>query len=156
MININVQTYSCDCAIECRSDLSRPPWTSEEVWKKHPEHLRQPFSVQGWFDISVKRVFIEPHRASLSHPFSTMSPFQPRHYWQACSLTGKAITSAHWQKIACCANRFGGRLKDPNAVHYISDNIHSFFNALLHTSKGICLKMPLCSYVVFHSIWYKH
>ena len=110
--------------------------------KKYPEHPRQSYSVLGWFDISVKQVFIEQHRASLSHPFNTLSPFQPRHYWQACSLTGKAITSAHWQRIACCANRFGVRLKEPNSVHYVSDNLHSF-DALLHTSRTICLKMSV-------------
>lgn len=107
------------------------PRTSEDVCEKQPEHSRQPFSVQGWFDISVTGVFIEQHRASLSPPFYTRSPFQPRHYWQPCSLTGKAIMSAHWQQIACCANRFGSPLAGAWCSSLCSDNIHPLIWCLI-------------------------
>lgn len=64
----------------------------------------------------VTGVFIEPHRAS--PPLHAVSPFQPRHRRQPCSLTGKAIMSAHQQHIACCANRFVSPLWELDVLHY--------------------------------------
>lgn len=110
----------------------------------------------------VTGVFIEQHRATLSPPFYTMSPFQPRHYWQPCSLTGKAIMSAHWQQIACCANRFVSPLAGARCSSLCSDTIHPFFDALLHSTKTICIKMSVFFFVflnliqtlAFATVWY--
>lgn len=120
--------------------------------EKQSEHSRQPFSVQGWFDISVTGVFIEQHRALLSPPFYTASPFQPRHFWQPCSLTGKAIMSAHWQQIACCANWFVGPLAGAQCSSLCSDTIHLFFDALLHSTRTIYIKMSVFFLLFFNLI----
>lgn len=121
------------------------------VWKI-PRTLTPALSCAGliWYK-RVTGVFIEQHRATLSPPFYTMSPFQPRHYWQPCSLTGKAIMSAHWQQIACCANRFVSPLAGARCSSLCSDTIHPFFDALLHSTKTICIKMSVFFFVFFKS-----
>lgn len=112
------------------------------------QHSHQPFGCAGliWYKC-VTGVFIEQPRASLSPPFYTMSTFQPRRYWQPCSLTGKAIMSAHWQQIACCANRFLSPLAGARCSSLCSDTIHPFFNALLHSTKTICIKMSASLFI---------
>lgn len=121
------------------------------VWKIPPsptEHSHEPFCCAGliWYKC-VTGVFIEQPRASLSPPFYTMSTFQPRRYWQPCSLTGKAIMSAHWQQIACCANRFLSPLAGARCSSLCSDTRHRFFNALLHSTKTICIKMSVSLFI---------
>lgn len=110
------------------------------VWKI-PQTLTPALYCAGliWYKC-VTEVFIEQPRASLSPPFSTTSPFQPRHYWQPCSLTGKAIMSAHWQQIACCANRFASALAGARCSSLCSDTIHPFSDTLLHSTKTVCIK----------------
>lgn len=115
-------------------------YNSEFVCEKHPrpQHSHQPLCCAGliWYKC-VTGVFIEQHRALLSPPFYTMSTFQPRRYWQPCSLTGKAIMSAHWQQIACCANRFLSPLAGARCSSLCSDTVHPFFNALLHSQDNL-------------------
>lgn len=128
-------------------------YNSEFVCEKYPPrrtlHSHQPFCCAGliWYKC-VTGVFIEQPRASLSPPFYTMSTFQPRRYWQPCSLTGKAIMSAHWQQIACCANRFLSPLAGARCSSLCSDTIHAFFNALLHSANTICIKMSVSLFIL--------
>lgn len=154
-ISINAQTYSCKCATEHQHDLSTPPLDPSKMCEKILLNTYVYSLVDGDdFDIILKRRFKEQHTTNTrSHPFTTLSPFQSRQCWEACSFTGKAIMSAHRQKIACCANRFRASLQGTQCSSlYHWQYFFFFFDALLHTSKTLCLKISLCFYVVFHTI----
>lgn len=141
------QCYSRECALERNTDLSRPPGTLKTRMKNTLSTHASPFACrQGLFDISVTGVFIEQRRASFSPSSLPHEPIPAQTLsWQPCSLTGKAIMSAHWHKIACCANRFLSPVAEAEAScsSLCSDSIHTFFDALLHSAKTICIKMSV-------------
>lgn len=79
--------------------------TSEQLrWETPWTLTAAPYCAGAIWYICATRAFI----VALSPPFHNISPIPARHIWQRCSLTGKAITSAPWQQIACCTNRFVG------------------------------------------------
>lgn len=115
-ISINAQTYSCKCPTEHQPDLSRPPLDPSKTCEKtnlntniYSLVYRNDLILLWKEDLKSSTELFKALRL-MRTSFHQPEPISDQ-CWEACSFTGKAIMSAHRQKIACCANRFRASLQ---------------------------------------------